>query len=228
MNKFIFILLSVLASNAHAIAISSLFESANKNGDATFEIVNNDGKDMYISFKMAKVNINNGKKEVDKLNKDNLSLWEFTTTPSRTRLKPNERKKIKLKYTCKIDCDSNRDKLFYVDVAPAPYSESKKSSLAFAFGYRVFFLVPAKKMIGTYKIARKKHGFFFENSSNTMLTAVLNTCTKDFNSDCIYQYRVLPNNTKEFILPNDVKDKANINFTVINANEEFSENYLLH
>ncbi|WP_341496478.1 pilus assembly protein [Photobacterium damselae subsp. damselae] len=228
MNKLTCIFLLIMSSSVNAIAISSLFEVADRNGHSSFELINNDEKDMYINLKMAKVDINNGKKELVKLDKNNLSSWEFTTTPSRTILRPGARKKIKLKYICKSDCEKNEDKLFFVDVAPVPYSESNKSSLAFAFGYRVYFLVPAKKVVGSYSINRTKSGFSFKNDSNTMLTAVLNTCSKDFNSDCIYQYRVLSKQNKSFTFPDNFGKKDKINFTVINANEEFSESYLLH
>ncbi|USR75075.1 fimbria/pilus periplasmic chaperone [Photobacterium damselae] len=228
MNRLLLLLLLLLSSNSNAIAISSLFEPADKNGNASFSLINNDGKDMYINFKMAKVELKDGKKKTVQLDKNNLSNWEFSVTPSRMILKPNEQKRVKLKYVCKNDCEKNEDKLFYVDVAPVPYSESKKASLAIAFGYRVYFLVPASKIKGDYEINKTRKGFSLDNRSNTMLTAVLNTCTKEFSSGCIYQYRVLSGQSKDFSLPKEIANKDKIKFTVINPNEEFSESYLLH
>ncbi|MFH0257971.1 pilus assembly protein [Vibrio rumoiensis] len=223
LSVLLFILFSV---NANAIAVSSLFEAADPDThSAEIVIENNDGKDMFINLEMAKVEYVDGKKVVTKLSKDNLQDWTFSISPSQLVLSPGEKKTIRMINKCLPDkCEYNSDQVYAVDITPVPYSEGKVSSVAVAFGYRVYFMDPAKKPNLNYSIKRlNDNKFKFSNHSNTMLNAVLNVCSKEFSSDCIYQYKLLSGATKEFKLPEKVRNKAHIKFNVINANEEVNE-----
>ncbi len=67
----------------------------------------------------------------------------------------------------------------------------------------------------------------FKNNSNTMLNAVLNTCTREYKNDCIFEHRLLPNSEKEFSFPKGSDDGSKQSFSIINANEEINEKVTL-
>ncbi len=224
----IFIFMSISVSNySYAIAVSSLFEVSDSNGVGEVKVLNNDGKDMFIKMTMSEVEYVNGKKEVRPLSKDNLKDWKLLLTPPQIILKPEQQKTVKFHYLCDEkdnngECITNKDHIYAIDMSPVPYSEGQQSSVAIAFGYRTYFLIPATKMNISYDLTRKGNDKFeFNNKSNTMLTVVLNTCKTKFKNECIYQYRVLPGSKKEFPFPKDLIDMENIEGTIINANEKY-------
>ncbi|HIF9096597.1 TPA: pilus assembly protein [Photobacterium damselae] len=228
LKRNLLVLASVLIySNAsHAIAISSLFEAADpKTHSADVIIENNDGKDMFINIEMAKVDYIDGKKVVTKVDKDNFKDWTFSVNPTQIVLKPNERKTIRLHNKCADkECKLKKDKVYAVDVTPVPYVNGKASAVAVAFGYRVYFMDPATQVDLKYKIKRvSKDQIMFVNNSNTMLRAIFNACTTEYNSDCIYDYRVLSGSTKKFKLPETLINKKVLKVNIINANEEINE-----
>ncbi|WP_050567227.1 fimbria/pilus periplasmic chaperone [Vibrio owensii] len=221
------ILASFYVSQANAVAVSSLFEVADEEGNAEVRVLNNDGKDMFIKMTMSEVNYVDGEKVITPLNKDNVKDWNLTMTPPQLILKPNQKKTVKLHYSCSDEskCSTDRDKVYAIDMSPIPYSEGQKRSVAIAFGYRTYLLVPAKNPKVDYKISREEGGkFYFENNSNTMLNVVVNTCKKEFSNDCIYQYRTLPGAQKTFSFPKSVKSDSSVEMSIINANETFHEN----
>lgn len=219
----------IFSCQSQAIAISSLFEVADVNTHlADIQVINNDGKDMFINLEMSKVRYIDGKKVEEKLNKDNVGDWTFRVSPSQMILKPGERKTIRMLNDCDEDCEFSEDQVYAVSVTPVPYSEGRKSAVAVAFGYKVYFIDPASEVIIDYDLKRiSKNKISFENRSNTMLNAVLNLCTKGFNSDCIYEYRLLPNSKREFKLPLKSQEQSTLKFSVINANEVVHERVTL-
>lgn len=221
----LFFIYSLLSAQANAIAVSSLFEAASDNThSASFSIANNDGKDMFVNLEMVKVKYVDGEKQIISLNKDTMKDWNFNISPSQMILAPGERKTVRMHTLCeKNDCEFNEDQIYAVDVNPVPYTDGKAANVAVAFGYRVYYLDPAQTVDLNYNVKRTDSGFIFDNKSNTMLTAVLNTCTKEYSSDCIFQYRVLPNSKKTFTLPSVLKDEKALLFDVINANESIHE-----
>jgi len=225
--RILIILITSLASFfVHAVAVSSLFEVANDKHFADFSIANNDGKDMFINLEIAKVTYENGEKVVTKVNKDNLASWTFSVNPSQIILKEGETRTIRMRNDCaKQSCEFNEDQVYIVDVNPYPYvKEGEGSSVAVAFGYRIYFMDPASKVKLDYQLTRvNEQEFKFSNNSNTMLNAVLNTCKKGFSSDCIYQYKLLAGAEKIFKLPAEYAEKETITFRVINANESINE-----
>ncbi|WCE32218.1 pilus assembly protein [Vibrio sp. SCSIO 43137] len=211
---------------SHAVAVSSLFEVANDRHFADFSIANNDGKDMFINLEIAKVNYENGKKVVTKVNKDNLASWTFSVNPSQIILKDGETRTIRMRNDCAMQsCRFSEDQVYVVDVNPYPYvKDSESSAVSVAFGYRIYFMDPASEVDLNYQLTRiNKREFKFSNNSNTMLNAVLNTCKKGFSSDCIYQYKLLAGAEKTFKLPAEYAEKETITFRVINANESINE-----
>lgn len=220
----------VFSYQSQAIAISSLFEVADAETHlADVQIINNDGRDMFINLEMSKVRYVDGKKVVEKLNKENVNDWNFRVSPSQLILKPGERRTVRMSNDCKKDeCAFTEDQVYALDVTPVPYSEGEKQVIAMAFGYRVYFLDPVTEPKIDYNLKRvSENKFYFENNSNTMLNAVLNLCTRDFTSECIYQYRLLPNSARELTLPTKVADKTQLEFNIINANEEVNETVTL-
>lgn len=211
---------------ANAIAVSSLLETADPDThSAEVTLVNNDGKDMFINLQMAKVEYVDGKKVVTKVNRDNISDWSFSISPSQMILRPGERKTLRMLNSCGGEkCAKNKDETYAVDITPVPYVEGKATSVAVAFGYRVYFIDAASEVKLDYSITRedKKH-FKFVNNSNTMLNAVLNYCSKEFRDDCIFQNRILPGSTKVFPLPEEAWGDKTISATIINADEEVNE-----
>lgn len=211
---------------ANAIAVSSLLESADPDThSAEVTLVNNDGKDMFINLQMAKVEYVDGKKVVTKVNKDNISDWSFSISPSQMILRPGERKTLRMLNSCGGGkCAKSKDETYAVDITPVPYVEGKATSVAVAFGYRVYFIDAASEVKLDYSITREnKKQFKFVNNSNTMLNAVLNYCSKEFRDDCIFQNRILPGSTKVFPLPEEAWDDKTISATIINADEEVNE-----
>jgi P pilus assembly chaperone PapD len=223
--KVIIMMTLGLSYQAHAIAVSSLFEVADvKTHSADIQVINNDGKDMFINLSMAKVRYVDGKKIVENLNKDNVADWKFNVSPAQMILKPGERKIIRMFNDCDLDCKFSEDQVYAVSITPVPYTNGKKSAVAVAFGYKVYFIDPASEVLVDYDLKRiSEDKISFENRSNTMLNAVLSLCTKDFSSDCIYEYRLLPNSKREFRLPAESHKKSKIDFSVINANEVVHE-----
>lgn len=227
MFRYLIVILSFFTSfNVYAIAVSSLLEAADpESHSAEVTIANNDGRDMFINFEMAKVEYINGEKVVTKVSRDNVKDWSFSITPSQMILRPGERKTLRMHNKCiSNSCIDDADQTFAVDITPVPYVDGKATAVAVAFGYRVYFIDPAKEVRLDYKIKRKdKKTFEFANNSNTMLNAVLNFCDKAFRDDCIYQNRTLPGSTKTFKLPENAWNKRKIKATIINANEEVNE-----
>ncbi|HIF9433666.1 TPA: pilus assembly protein [Photobacterium damselae] len=222
----LFIISSLFSSTVNAIAVSSLFEAADaKTHSADVIIENNDGKDMFVNIEMAKVEYINGKKVVTKVDRKNLKDWTFSVSPMQLVLKPKERKTIRMHNKCTDkECDLKKDKVFAVDITPVPYVDGKKTAVAVAFGYRVYFMDPAKEVNLKYNIKRiAKDKFSFSNKSNTMLRAVFNACTTEFNSNCIYDYRLLAGSAKTFDLPKELSAKSHLKLNIINANEEINE-----
>lgn len=231
LKNLVFIGLTALFSTqSHALAVSSLFEVADQDTHmAEVEVINNDKQDMFINVEMSKVKYVDGKKTYEKLNKDNVISWDFNVSPSQLILKPGEKKKLRMKIKCEDGCDFHEDQVYAIDIKPVPYYQGKKSAVAVAFGYRVYFLDPvSKKNIKLkYKLKKKDNEhFIFENNSNTMLNAVINTCEREFVSNCIFEHRLLPNSKRVYSFPKSVKD-GNATFNVINANEEINEKVAL-
>ncbi|MGR5435712.1 pilus assembly protein [Vibrio owensii] len=221
-----------LSNYANAVAVSSLFEVADDDNLGEVKIYNNDGKDMFIRMKMSKIEYIDGEKVITPLNKDNVKDWRLTLTPPQLVLKPNQTKTVKFNYICNEskgeDCRTDEDQIYAIDMSPVPYAEGQTRAVAIAFGYRTYFLIPAKEIDISYEVSRiNNEQFKFINNSNTMLTMVFNVCTKEFSSDCIFEYRTLPNSNKVYDLPKEMFDSKNIEGTVINANEEFRENISL-
>ncbi|HIF9203963.1 TPA: pilus assembly protein [Photobacterium damselae] len=228
MKKYVCLVLSfILYSNfANAIAVSSLFEAADaKTHSADVIIENNDGKDMFVNIEMAKVEYINGKKVVTKVDRKNIKDWTFSVNPTQLILKPKERKTIRLHNKCSnSECKLEKDKVFAVDITPVPYVDGKASAVAVAFGYRVYFMDPATDVDLKYTIKRiSKDKFKFNNRSNTMLRVIMNTCTTEYNKDCIYDYRTLSGSSKTFTLPEKLRNKSSLKVNIINANEEINE-----
>ncbi|HIF9084883.1 TPA: pilus assembly protein [Photobacterium damselae] len=227
-KKKLLVMATVLSYShcSNAIAISSLFEAADpKTHSADVIVENNDGKDMFINIEMAKVEYIDGKKVVTKVDRKNFKDWTFSVNPTQLVLKPNERRTIRLHNKCEDKkCNLKKDQVYAVDVTPVPYIDGKASAVAVAFGYRVYFMDPATEVNLKYKIKRlSKDKIMFANNSNTMLRAIFNTCTTEYNSDCIYDYRVLSGSTKKFKLPKALINKKSIKVNIINANEEINE-----
>ncbi|MFM2586634.1 fimbrial biogenesis chaperone [Vibrio campbellii] len=233
MYKKTFFLLAILFSEqSMAVAVSSLFEVADKGTHvADIQIANDDNQDMFINMEMVRVHYSNdGKKIVEQLNKSNVNDWTFSVSPSQMILKPGERKSVRMFNRCKDACNFTKDQIYAVDITPVPYSEGKKTAVAVAFGYRTYFLDPVKleNVKIDYDLKRiSKNKFSFENNSNTMLNAVLNTCTRDYTSDCIIEHRLLPNSKHEYFFPKGHDDGSKQTFSIINANEEVNEQVTL-
>lgn len=232
MFKYVFCFLAVLFScQSMAVAVSSLFEVADKDTHlADIKVENNDSQDMFINMEMLKVRYVDGKKVIEKLSRENLKDWAFSVSPSQMILKPGERKTVRMMNRCKDDCDFKEDQVYAVDITPVPYYEGKKSAVAVAFGYRTYFLDPVKvdNVKLDYNLTRIGKGkFLFKNHSNTMLNAVLNTCTREYSSNCIFEHRLLPNAEREFPIPKGSDDGRKLTFSIINANEEINEQVTL-
>ncbi|ABU70622.1 pilus assembly protein [Vibrio campbellii] len=232
MSRYIFLFFAALfSSQSMALAVSSLFEVADKDTHiADIQVENNDKTDMFINMEMSKVHYVDGKKVIDKLSRDNLVDWAFSVSPSQLILKPGERKTIRMMNHCEDKCDFEEDQIYAVDITPVPYYEGKKSAVAVAFGYRTYFLDPVKTehVKLDYDLKRTGKGTFkFKNRSNTMLNAVINTCTREYSSDCIFEHRLLPNAEREFSFPKGSDDGSKQTFSVINANEEINEQVTL-
>ncbi|GAM71209.1 hypothetical protein JCM19236_5857 [Vibrio sp. JCM 19236] len=209
-KKYVMLLTTICiftASNAHALAVSSIFEVADEQGSGELKMINNDGKDMFVRLTMSKVTYEKGIKKFTPLNRDNMNSWHLSITPPQLIMKDGERKAVGIKYTCEPkegdSCNLNEDQIYSIDIAPVPYSESKRDSAAIAFGYKLYFLVPAKKVNLKYSIKRvDAEHFVFSNNSNTMLNAVINTCTKKYSDSCILEYRLLPGVEKNIVYQN--------------------------
>ncbi|MGR5366457.1 pilus assembly protein [Photobacterium damselae] len=228
MKKTLFMVafISLYSTYTNAIAVSSLFEAADaKTHSADIIIENNDGKDMFINIEMSKVDYIDGKKIVTKVDRNNIKNWTFSVNPTQLVLKPNERKTIRLHNKCSNkECKLKKDKVYAVDITPVPYVEGKVSAVAVAFGYRVYFMDPATEVNLKYKIKRlSKDKFVLTNHSNTMLRAIMNACSSEYNSDCIFDYRVLAGASKEFYIPKKLRNKSSLKVNIINANEEINE-----
>jgi len=226
-KKFLFGLILGYAINspANAIAVSSLFEAADpETGSAEVVIENNDGKDMFVNLSMVKIEYKDGNKIVTTLNKGNFADWTFSVSPTQMILADGEKRTIRMKNLCDGQkCALQRDEVYAVDITPVPYSDGKVSSVSVAFGYRVYFMDPASKVQLDYEIERVgKTKFRFINKSNTMLNAVLNTCDKEFSSDCIFQYKLMSGANRVFKLPKKITNKPSITMNIINANEEIN------
>lgn len=212
-------------SPVYAIAVSSLFEAADPTtGAAEVVIENNDGKDMFVNLSMVKVEYKNGQKIVTALDKDNFANWTFSVTPSQVILADGEKRTIRMRNRCDDKkCSLKHDEVYAVDITPVPYSDGKVSSVSVAFGYRVYFMDPASEVKLDYEIERIGEAKFrFNNKSNTMLNAVINTCNKEFSSSCIYQYKLMSGANRVFKLPKQLINKSAITIHVINANEEIN------
>ncbi|WMN88900.1 pilus assembly protein [Vibrio parahaemolyticus] len=225
--------LLLVSGSSYAIAVSSLFEVSDTNGVGEVKILNNDGKDMFIKMTMSEVEYIDGEKVVKPLDKNNLKDWKLILTPPQVILKPEQQKTIKFHYLCENkdsngECVTDKDHIYAVDMSPVPYSEGQESSVAIAFGYRTYFLIPATKLDISYDLNRKgSDKFEFDNKSNTMLTVVLNSCKTKFKNECIYQYRVLPGSKKEFPFPKDFVGKEKVEGVIINANEKYHKKFSL-
>ncbi|PTQ19750.1 pilus assembly protein [Vibrio sp. 10N.286.46.E10] len=232
MYKYIFFLFTVFFScQSMAVAVSSLFEIADKDTHiADIKVENNDKQDMFINMEMLKVRYVDGKKVIEKLDRKNFDDWTFSVSPSQVILEPGERKTIRMMNHCEDACDFKEDQVYAVDITPVPYYEGKKSAVAVAFGYRTYFLDPVNtdNVELDYDLKRiDKDTFVFTNRSNTMLNAVLNTCKREYSSNCIFEHRLLPNSTREFTFPKGSDDGSKQTFSVINANEEINEQVIL-
>ncbi|HIF9381063.1 TPA: pilus assembly protein [Photobacterium damselae] len=217
------------------MAISSIYEVANpESKTAEVDLYNNDGKTMYVKLTMSKVSYKNKEKVITPLSKSSLPDWKLSVTPSKIIMRDGERKAFRMHYLCGANCNLESDEVYAVDVSPVPYNEfTQSTSLAMAFGFRVYFLVPATNPKVKYNlkwIDKAKGIFSLENNSNTMLTAVLNVCTKEFSSDCIFQYRVLSGSKKEFTIPVDKvlhRTNGKIEMNMISPDEKYNEIILL-
>ncbi|TCN88486.1 hypothetical protein EDB65_102273 [Vibrio crassostreae] len=214
---------------ANAIAVNKTFEVADENGKGELKIANNDNKDMFIRFELSKVTYDDGKKILTPLNKDNMKDWNLYISPGQLIIKDKERRTVRINYVCdeesSIDqCNRFEDQIYAIDVLPVPYSESMKSSVAISFGYKLYFMVPAKMVDFRYAIKRiSKSEFLFENKSNTLLNAVINTCKKEFKNNCIYENRLLPGQSRKFSIPERLHEEKKINVTIINPNQEIKD-----
>lgn len=225
--KIVFILLMTCFINqpiANALAVSNTFIVGEKNGSGELQVINNDGKDMFVKFTMSKVVYENGNKKIIPLNEDTLENWNLTITPPQMVISDKERKSIALNYLCspsgKNECNKEEDQFYAIKISPTPYSESGNDSAAIAFGYNLYYMIPAENVDLVYSIKRQNNReFYFENSSNTMLTAVFNTCKTKYSNNCIYQYRLISGTKGTFKLPEEVIDQKDIDVTIINANQ---------
>ncbi len=127
MFKYIIYTLAAFYScQSMAIAVSSLFEVADKDTHiADIKVENNDKQDMFINMEMLKVRYVDGKKVVEKLNRENLTNWDFSVSPSQMILKPGERKTVRMMNHCKDKCDFKEDQVYALDITPVPYYEGK-------------------------------------------------------------------------------------------------------
>ncbi|EHK2889302.1 pilus assembly protein [Vibrio parahaemolyticus] len=223
-----FILCMSLSHNVFAIALNSTFVVADEDGSGLVEIANNDGKAMFIRLELSKVTYSeDGKKIITPLNKDNMNDWDLNVSPPQLIMKDGEFKSIKFSYFCndaEKECSRDKDQVYLIKILPEPYSESNKSVVALAFGYNIYYMIPAKDVKLDYSIKRVgKNKFEFVNNSNTFLNAVINVCTKEFREDCIYEHRLLAHTKHEFVIPQVLERSEKIDAVIINANQTIKE-----
>ncbi|TCN88483.1 hypothetical protein EDB65_102270 [Vibrio crassostreae] len=191
---------------AFAISISSLLEVANDDDSAIIRVVNNDEVTMFVKVTSNKLQYNNGVRETIELSKNNVGSWGLKYTPTHLVLEPGEEKSVKLWYKCDLEpCDRSKDIVYGVNFSPTPYLTSDQDKMNLVLGYKTYFVLTADKPKYAYALEKSiDNKVMITNKGNSSLMAIINNCTSDIKSNCIFKYRLLPEVSKFIELPKPI------------------------
>ncbi|MGX9459341.1 hypothetical protein ACWU37_20650 [Photobacterium damselae subsp. damselae] len=206
------------------IAVDSLVKFADKkNHSAYISIVNTSKFDAYLMTNMNEVKIINNKLVKKALTINNMGEWKLFVSPPKMILRGNEEKKLKIKYDCSSNnCNISHDIIYQIPITPVPYNdEDGASSVAMAFGFAPYFIIPATEQNVDYDYKISNGYLEINNTGNTYINAVISTCEKVQKNDCIYEYKVLSGRAMKFKLPKEMIAKQRALMTVVNYDQTY-------
>lgn len=228
MKKIIISFLMLCSFTTNAISIDTMLKVADKNGQGTYVVTNDQRSPAFININLAKVFVKNGKIIKDYYNKDNLLSWEISATQNKFILDPGMRKMIGVRALCADSCDPNKDSIYAVQFTPSPYKKdgTAGNGVSISYGYESIFIIPAKKKIISYSMTKKGSVVNLKNNSNTTLQVFFNQCSAMFKADCSIKSILLPGKARSLKLPKNAQ-KGDINTIITTVDDEFYKKEVL-
>ncbi|WP_340641773.1 hypothetical protein WAX88_17565 [Photobacterium damselae subsp. damselae] len=228
MKKTIVSVLMLCSFTTNAISIDTMLKVADKNGQGTYVVTNDQRSPAFINISLAKVYVKNGNVVKDYYNKDNLLSWEISATQNKFVLDSGMRKMIGVRALCADSCDPNNDSIYAVQFTPSPYKKDGESGngVSISYGYESIFIIPAKKKSISYSIIKKGSVVNLKNDSNTTLQVFFNQCSDMFKSDCSIKSVLLPGKVRSLTLPKNAQ-KGDINTIITTVDDEFYKKEVL-
>ncbi len=195
------LLISLLSAHASALEISSMFENV-KQGSATFTVKNSGHDRIFLYVGMSKLEVVEKELKRTPYTKKNLEQWEISVRPAKTVIEPGFEKQITVNYQCRMECDSEKDKLFQLSVVPTPYvpeEQRKDQTVQVAVGFAPIVAVVNAESALSYKVVHKGDYVEFHNSGNSYFQAQMTSCEDRLT--CQRSIKILAGRTLRFQLP---------------------------
>ncbi|NVP02568.1 hypothetical protein HWA77_20360 [Photobacterium damselae subsp. damselae] len=228
MKKILTSLLMLSPFMSNAMSIDTMLKVADKNGQGTYVVTNDQRSPAFINVNLAKIYVKNGKVIKDYYNKDNLLSWEVSATQNKFVLDSGMRKMVGVRALCADSCDPTKDSVYAVQFSPSPYSKdgNTKAGVSISYGYESIFVIPAKKKNISYSIVKKDSIVNLKNESNTTLQVFFNQCSAMFKSDCSIKTILLPGKIRSIKLPKNAQ-KGDINTIITTVDDDFYKKEVL-
>ncbi|NOH79976.1 hypothetical protein F0231_09505 [Vibrio sp. RE86] len=205
-QRFAMILLSLsyaASPSVSAFTVDKMIVIADKKGNGTITLANDEDKHIFISSTVEELSITNGdqihKKEYTR---DNLESWKMSLTHQKLALKPSEEKTIGLRNLCHTtNCNTDKDTMFLVSFYPSRYGETEQvSAVEINYGFAPVFVIPTPLPEYKYQIKNLGDKLRVRNDSNTLLNVHADACSSENKTLCTQKFVVLAGREKTFRL----------------------------
>ncbi|WP_429216863.1 hypothetical protein [Aeromonas veronii] len=209
MQKIILPMLLVASFNATAFTVDSMFK-VHKEKDNYLTIKNNSERPEFISTKLTRVDVVNGKVAETPFDPKEFMSWPIYTTPTNIIIDPHGAERVSV---VKLVKSNKNDVMLGISLVPDAVS-SFNNEVKVNLGYKVWYLIPGSedmtgvlkgKMAGGSKIS-------LTNDTNKHLTINIAWCDNE-KSTCSASLFLLSGLTKTFDIPQKEKKTITVEYS---------------
>lgn len=208
--------------SSHAITVDSLLKFADKNGEASFTVGNNEKYRQFVNAFVYDMKVDDkGEFVTKRYTSENIKDWEVSVSPARAILDPNFQRGFRVSYTKGDLKDIGTDKLFQISFIPSPYfrkNELRKANgnLAISIGFSAIFVVPTQKDHPIhYKASYIDNTLVVENTGKSYLYLTVNGCSSPTEQNCKTETTLFSGRKLTVNLTEKMRDKTELDVILL-------------
>lgn len=221
-KNFIFGLIFFISNIANALSIDTMLLVGDKSGNGVFTLTNDDSYTTYVSGSIIKFDVQG--EEIIRTPYDNSNLmdWEITLTHPQVIIESGLKRNVGVRSLCIGECNFDKDRVYQINFAPAPYSENEGEApvVALNVGYAPLYIIPAHESKVSYNIENNGEYLYVENTGNTFIRVGIDQCTKEIINNCRAAFTVLAGRKKSFLLPEGIQSHT-LNAVILNHDSTY-------